>query len=77
MSRVIAPTEADAPAVLRPAFDSAARQVECAPTMRHARAAGPNAVHGWLDARKAMSTSLNGAPPRRAAHTVARRSTHE
>jgi hypothetical protein len=64
MSRVIAPAQADVPAVPRPAFDAAARQRECVPTMRHARAPGSNARDAWLDVKKAMSTSLD-APPRR------------
>ena len=68
MSRVIAPAEADVPAAARPAFEVAARQLECVPNMRHARAAGSNALDAWLDVRKAMSTSLDVAPRQGGAH---------
>jgi hypothetical protein len=48
MSRVIAPAEADVPVPLRPAFDAAGRRPDFVPTMHHARAVGPNTLHGWL-----------------------------
>jgi hypothetical protein len=67
MSRVIAPAEADVPVPLRPAFDAAGRRPDFVPTMHHARAAGPNTLHGWLDVSKAMSTSWD-APARGGAH---------
>jgi hypothetical protein len=57
MSRVIAPVDVDVPAVPRLAFDVAARQVECVPNVRHARAAGPNARDAWLDVRKARGST--------------------
>jgi hypothetical protein len=68
MSRITTLAEADIPAASRPALDAAARQLGCMPNMHRALAASPKALDAWLDLRKAMSTSLDGAMRQGGAH---------